>query len=296
MKKDELIIIGNENNLINVMSINLDSNYKIQLSNKFTLNKDDRIMIHGCLIKDDDIFILDSYNSVLYKHNLSHNTIEECYTGRDPRHLCSYMDSIYITNFESDSVSIVDMSGCYLTGTFTVGMKPHDILEFRDKLYIACFEENCILEYNIKTNEKKYMFVDGKPMHMRREKNILYVLSYIINGETKSVINQIDLNTFNAENIFFIKEITDNFTIDNILNWLLILSIEKEKLYIFDINNKRIIKQIHLNVYPDDVSADNNNIYIANSDKKIIVVIDKLTFEQKKIIHLDFSPSYIKVI
>ncbi|QSX06891.1 hypothetical protein JYG23_05445 [Sedimentibacter sp. zth1] len=297
MNNKNLIIIGSENNVINIVEIKVNNKGNIKVDKKFQILKSSSIMLHSCIISNNILYILDSFNSVMIRCNLYTNSYCECCTGKDPRHLCKYLDNIYITNFESDSVSIVDADSCTQTGIIKVCMKPHDIISNNDnKIYVSCYEENCILEYDITNYNKKYYYINGKPMHLIIDENRLYVLSYLVNENMQSEINIINLETGVTDKTFFIEEITNNFIIDKDNNRLMVLSIEKGRLYIIDINTGEIIKQIHLKGYLEDVSVDNKYIYIANSNKSSVTLIDKITYEKINTIYFDFQPLYIKIV
>jgi len=232
------------------------------------------------------------------KYNLENNEYLECNTGKDPRHLCKCLENIYITNFESDSISIIEADKCILTGTMTVGVKPHDIVSNIDntKLYIACYEENQILEYDLITSDKKYFNINGKPMHLIVCDNCLFVLSYLLNDFISTELYIINLNTGKVEKTYLIKEITTNFVYDKDTNKLFILAIESGYVYTINLSTDQIKKQIHLNGYLEDLSVSNQFLYIANSNRNDILIVDKLDFKQISNIILDFSPLYIKSI
>ena len=297
LDRDELILVGSKNNSINIAKLEFD-NDNFTINNLHNISPNNKIMLHSCLLYENSIYILDSFNNLLIKYSIENSEYLECCTGKDPRHICKCLDYIYITNFESDSVSIIDDKSCTLVGTITVGPKPHDILanELNTKLYIACYEENEILEYDINSSEKKHLSIEGKPMHLILFNNYLFVLSYSINGDISTEIYIINLDNYKTEKKYFINEITSNFAYDEDTNKLFILAIESGTVYSLDLNSGQIKKQIHLNGYLEDISVDKQYLYLANSSRNYISIIDKFNINQIKNISLDFSPIYIKAI
>ncbi len=295
--RDELILVGSKNNFINIAKLEFDKDNFV-INKMHHINPNNEIMLHSCLLNENILYILDSFNNMVIKYNIANNEYLECYTGKDPRHICKCLDNLYITNFESDSISIIDADTCILTGTVTVGVKPHDILanDSNTKLYIACYEENEILEYDINNSEKKYLNIDGKPMHLILFNNCLFVLSYLVNDVISTEINIINLETYAVEETYFIKEITTNFVYDEDTNNLFVLAIESGTVYSVNLTSKQIKKQIHLNGYLEDISVSKQYLYVVNSSRNYISIIDKFSIKQIENIYLDFTPLYIKTL
>lgn len=295
--RDELILVGSKNNCINIAKLEFDNDNSI-IKNLHYINPNNKIMLHSCLLYENIIYILDSFNNIVIKYNIDNNECLECYTGKDPRHICKCLDYLYITNFESDSVSIIDAENCILVGTITVGVKPHDIIAncSSTKLYIACYEENEILEYDINNSEKKHLKIEGKPMHLILFNNCLFVLSYLLNDSISTEICLINLDTYKVEETYFIKEITNNFVFDEDTNNLFALAIESGIVYSINLTSGQIKKQMHLNGYLEDISVSKQFLYVVNSNRNYISIIDKFNIKQIENIYLDFTPLYIKNI
>lgn len=294
LRGDEIIVVGSKDISLNIVKLKFDNdNYTVNnLYNKILNNK---IMLHSCLFQENNIYILDSFNNTLIKYNISSDEYLECYTGKDPRHICKHKDYVYVTNFESDSIAIIDDESCTLVGTITVSPKPHDILvnKMNNNLYIACYEENEILEYNINKSEKKHLSIDGKPMHLILYDNYLFVLAYQINGNTSSEIYIIDLDSYEVEKKFVINEITSDFSYDHDTDSLIILAVESGTVYSIDLDSGEIKNKMHIAGYLESVFVGDEYLCLANSSKNDITIINKFSFEEVKNISLNFSPIYI---
>ena len=291
LDREEFIIVGSNDNSINIVKLELlDEDYIIEEIFKRVYNN--KIMLHSCLLLEDKLYILDSYNNILIKYEMSNMEYSECYTGKDPRHLCSFKDNIYVTNFESDSIAIIDGASCSLTGLIAVSSKPHDIVIHKEdnKLYIACYEENKILEYDMDSGKKKHLEIGGKPMHLILFESYLFVLSYHVNGDISSEIYIINLNNYQIEKKYPINEITSNFAYDKETNMLYILAIESGTVYSINLNNEQIKKHAHINGYLENIFISARHLHIINSSRNDITIIDKATSKPIKNIALNFSP------
>lgn len=255
----------------------------------------DKILIHSLEDLDESIYLIDSFNDKLYKYN-KERTLLEIAVGRDPRHMCFDEKNIYVTNFESDSISIIDLETFSLTGSIPTGIKPHDISCNSGILYVTCYEENKILEYNLENEYNRYFTTSGKPMHISVMEDIIIVMTYSLDDKIDTKVNFINKTTGMIEDIIEIEELCSNFDIDKKNNQLYITNIVDKSLYIIDINNRIIEKTIFLGGYPEDISHSEKNIYVTNSKKNQIIVVDKKTKQVSANIDLEFIPECIKII
>lgn len=294
LDREEFIVVGSRDNSINIVKLKFDDNdFKIESLYDKTYNN--KIMLHSCMMQENNIYILDSFNNLMIKYDIENNEYLECYTGKDPRHICKCRDNIYVTNFESDSIAIIDDKSCTLTGSIAVSSKPHDIVAHQEnnKLYIACYEENEILEYNIDSSEKKRINIGGKSMHLILFNNYLFAMAYKVNGNISSEIYIINLDNYNIEKKYLIDEMTGNFVYDEDTNMLYVLAIESGTVYSIDLNNEQIRKQVHLSGYLESIFVSKKHLYIADTNKDNITITDKAVHGQIKIIALSFSPIYV---
>ncbi|MDW5298921.1 MAG: hypothetical protein SA378_02105, partial [Sedimentibacter sp.] len=110
-----------------------------------------KFAIHSIINFEDTVYLADSYNNKIYKYNYIMNEIQETTVGRDPRHMFINNDIMYVANFESDNISVIDLSNFTLTESIPAGIKTHDIVlsEDKKKLYTTSYEENEVIEYNL---------------------------------------------------------------------------------------------------------------------------------------------------
>ena len=240
----------------------------------------------------------DSFNNKIYKYDYFKNEFYETTVGRDPRHMAIANDIMYVANFESDNISVIDMNSFTLTGSIPGGIKTHDVVlkESNKMLYTSCYEENEIIEYSIENENRRFFKTDGKPMHLRLSGNNIIAMTYYVNGNVHTKINFIDTITGKIGTVIRIEGLASDIDFDNDNNMLYVINIVDKSIYIIDVMQKEITKKIYLGGYPESLTVGDKNIYITNSKKRQIVSIVKEGFYISKIIDIQFVPDCIKVI
>ncbi len=262
------------------------------------IGKSEKIAIHSIVNWQNSIYLVDSYNNKIYKYDLNLNEISETNVGRDPRHITLDENSIYVANFESDNISVIDITNFSLTESIPAGIKPHDVLynPNNKKLYTCCYEENEIIEYSENREEKRYFKTNGKPMHMFISKDCLIVMTYFVNGNVHTNINFINLVTGEIEKVIKVEGLGSDFDFDESNNKIYLINIVDKNLYIIDAVKKELIKTSYLGGYPESLTVGNYYVYINNSKKNQITAIDKDYYTISKTIDISFTPGCIKIV
>jgi YVTN family beta-propeller protein len=252
--------------------------------------------VHSITTCDNSVYMADSFNNKIYKYDFSKGEFSETTVGRDPRHMFIYNGSMYVSNFDSDNISVIDLSTFTLTESIPAGIKTHDVIvaEKNKMLYTTCYEENMVIEYSLTDENKRYFTTDGKPMHLVLSNDCLIVMTYFVNGNVHTKINFMDLPKAAVNDVIEIEGLASDFSLDN--NMIYTINIVDKSLYIIDTFKRRIIKKIFLGGYPESIAIGNNNIYVSNSKKNQIVSVDKESFTINGTIELNFIPDCIKAI
>lgn len=253
------------------------------------------IAIHSMLTSGNFVYLADSFHNKVYRVNIDTHEIDEVNVGRDPRHMCLSNGYLYVSNFESDNISIIELDNFNLTGSIPTGIKPHDIKIKDNNIYISCYEENIIIEYNLADGNKRNFSTDSKPMHLYLFDDIIISMNFHTNGDADTKINFINLNSNVIEGTINIEELSNDIDVDDSNKKLYLLSVEDKFLYIIDISGKRVQKKVFLGGYPESITMGEKNIYVTNSKKNQLSIIDKETLTIKNI-DLTFKPTCIKVI
>lgn len=295
---DKVVVTGYSQSRYMIMILELTDEESYVCNKVYNITDIEKIATHSILNEGNIIYLADSFNNKVYKFDFNLNQYEETTVGRDPRHMCINNENIYVTNFESDNISVIDIENFTLTGSIPAGIKPHGIAYCKENnnLYISCYEENQILEYNLQHGNKRYFNTKGKPMHIFVENNNIIAMTYFVNGSIYTKINFINIETQDIENVIKIKGLASDMDLDITNNLLYVINIEDKSLYIIDIYKRNILKRIFIGGYPESLSFGVNNIYVTNSKKNQISIIDIATFSTIKNIELEFTPACIKVI
>lgn len=261
------------------------------------LGKSDSLVIHSMEVSENVVYMADSYNNKVYKYDTISNDFFETNVGRDPRHMCLDNENIYVANFESDNISIIDLNSFTLTGSIPAGIKAHDVIysEKNNSLYTSCYEENEVVEYIIDKGRSRSFKTEGKPMHLFELNDTIMAMTYYTNGNIHTKINFINLNTTMIEDIIVMDGLCSDFLLDYENNMLYIINIVDKSLYIIDAVLSKIIKKIYLGGYPESLSCGTNNIYVTNSKRQQISIINKKEHNLRAI-DLQFVPDLIKVV
>lgn len=262
------------------------------------LGKEDKLAIHSIINSGKSVYLADSYNNKIYKYEYALNELSEVTVGRDPRHMCIEEDNMYVANFESDNISVIDLTNFTLTESIPAGIKPHDVLynKSNDKLYICCYEENEIIEYSGSREIKRHFTSDGKPMHMYVSGGSIILMAYYVNGNVHTKINFINIESGEIEKVISIEGLASDFDIDYSNNLLFVINIVDKNLYIIDTTKKETVKTVFLGGYPESLTVGNKYVYVTNSKKNQITAIDSDNLNISKVINLGFTPNCIKII
>lgn len=262
------------------------------------LGNADKLAIHSIINLENSVYLADSHNSKIYRYNYVLNEFSDVTVGRDPRHMAVDKDNMYVANFESDNISVIDLSNFTLTESIPAGIKPHDVLydKNNDTLYVCCYEENEIMEYSADREIIRHFTTEGKPMHMFMLEECLIVMTYFINGSVHTKINFIDIKSGKIDKIVLIEGLASDFDIDYKRQLLFLINIVDKNLYIIDIAKKEILKTIFMGGYPENLAVGTDNVYVTNSKKNRITIIESDKLTASEIIQLSFTPSCIKVI
>lgn len=256
----------------------------------------EKASIHSIITYDNCVYLADSFNNKIYKYGYNDGDFLETTVGRDPRHMFIYNDTMYVANFDSDNISVIDLSTFTLTESIPAGIKTHDVIVAEDSkmLYTTCYEENLVIEYSLISENKRYFTTDGKPMHLVLSNDCLVVMTYFVNGNVHTKINFMDLHKAAVNDVIEIEGLASDFLIDK--NMIYTINIVDKSLYVIDVFKRKIIKKIFLGGYPESIAVGKNNIYVSNSKKNQIVSVDKQSLTINETIELNFIPDCIKII
>lgn len=262
-----------------------------------SLGKQDKLAIHSIENFSNSVYMADSLNNKIYKYDYILNEFKEETVARDPRHMCIDGDNMYVANFESDNISVIDLSSFTLYESIPAGIKPHDVLydNHNKRLYTCCYEENEVIEYSMSEITRRFK-TDGKPMHMFLHNDTIILMTYFVNGNVHTKINFINIKSGEIEKVILLDGLASDFEIDYRRNMLYVINIVDKNLYIIDIIKKETVMTVFIGGYPESLALGNEYLYVTNSKKNQISKVDCDFLFVCGIIELGFTPYCIKVI
>lgn len=291
---ERICVSGNKDGRFVLLVIDTDGT-DLAVRRVFCMPEGKETAVHSMLCTRECIYAADSYNNSLYRLDMSGRDNQELTVGRDPRHMAVDGGCLYVTNFESDNISIVDTDSFTLTGSVPADIKPHDIICGEcGQLYISCYEQNKVLEYSYPEGNRRYFDTEGKPMHLAKDGNCIIAMTYFTNGSISSKINFIDIQKQKTEDIIKINGLCSAMDYDILNKKLYIVNIDDKNIYVIDTAKRSLLKMIHMGGYPEDVSCGLKRVYVTNSRKGSISFINSSTAKIEGTAELGFSPDCIK--
>ncbi|MEL7646924.1 MAG: hypothetical protein AAGU76_02465 [Sedimentibacter sp.] len=294
---EKIAATGNSNGRLMLFIMELsDDDYVVKRA--LDLGEAGKCAVHSMICKDGSVYLADSFNNKIYGYNSLNGEFMETTAGRDPRHMCILGESMYVANFESDNISVIDLSCFMLTESIPAGIKTHDVIADEEKkiLYTSCYEENMVIEYSLENEKTRRFETDGKPMHLSLQGDSLIVMTYFVNGNVHTKINFIDTAASKLSHVAEIDGLASDMALDENKNTLYVLNIVDKSMYVIDMNSKKIINKIFLGGYPESLDLGEKYIYVTNSKKRQIAAVSKDNLTVENIVDLNFVPSCIKVI
>lgn len=211
---------------------------------------------HICYDKDNIIYSANSYNNSVYKINIDSKKIENMvYVGSFPSHLVVHNGYIYVTNSDSNSISVIDEKGFNVIENIPAGERPHDIKldEINKTLYISNNNGYSIDIINLSLNIEKKIKLKYNPVHVVVDGSIMFVLSPPSNGMIAS------------------------------------------KLIIFSLSEEKTIKEIDVQGVIVDlvIVADKKTAYVTNVEDGNLYEIDLLEYKIKAVYFIGGMPNNI---
>lgn len=222
------------------------------------------------------IYIVNTYHDSIFKIDIKKKVIEDIvYVGCSPCHIDKSDEFLFVTNSDSNSVSIIDEETFKLVEDIPVSDKPHDIkLDKKNgNLYIASTGSSSIEIINIKNHNNKSIKLDCNPLHLFLYSNQLFILGNKGNGIYESSFQVLDVIEMKVKDNIQIEGVISGLEILN-ENTIFVTNMENGYLYRLNIEDNKIEKKYHLGGMPNTLLLDNCNelLYITNTlDSKVII-------------------------
>ncbi|HZK00074.1 MAG TPA: YncE family protein, partial [Tissierellaceae bacterium] len=137
------------------------------------------------------LLVLDSDNDSLYRIDLNkRELLKQLNLGRCPFRIKSYKDRIFVTNLDSNSLSIIDKDEFSIIENIYLGEKPTDLAIDEDsgKLFITNLNSYSISIVDYENDEVAQIKLPYMPFRVKVDKNGFYILGFINNNTLNSSI------------------------------------------------------------------------------------------------------------
>ncbi len=240
---------------------------------------------HICFNNDNIIYSANSYNNSVYKINIESKKIEDMvYVGSFPSHLVLHNGYIYVTNSDSNSISIIEEKGFNIIENISVGERPHDIKlnKTNNKLYISNNSGYSIDMIDLNLNTQNRIRLKYNPVHIVVEDDTIFVLSPPSNGMIDS---KLILYSLKEQKVF--KEINVQGVIVDLVTLedkktAYVTNVEDGNLYEIDLLQCKI-KSVHfIGGMPNNIIRINDEFYISDALNNRIAIFN---YKQGRIIN-----------
>lgn len=229
-------------------------------------------------LSSNSIYTVNSYGNNIFKINIAKKEIEDIvYVGSYPSHIDIYNGNIYVTNSDSNSISIIDEKNFTLTKNIPVGEKPHDIKvdKLRNKIYIANSNGYSVTIIDVLNNEDERVLIDIHPLHFYILDENMFILACQSNGMEKSSISLFNLDKKRVFRKIYIDDSILDMSVLLSRNIIFTTNAGDGYLYKIDFERKEILDKIFIGGMPNNILWDKKNkLYISNTLKNIVSVFD----------------------
>lgn len=226
----------------------------------------------------DVIYSVNSFHNSIFKININDKKIEDIvYVGSSPSHIVISKNQIFVTNSDSNSVSVIDRDSFDLIANLPVGEKPHDLkLDFkRRKLYVANNAGHSIHVISLENFSQKEIKMNSNPLHMFIGEKYLFVLSSQVNGSLKSSVTIVDINSEEIKKKIMLEGVIIDMVVIEKENKAYLANIEDGYLYEISIDSGGILRKYYIGGMPNNILWNEDGIlFITNALENYISIFD----------------------
>lgn len=230
--------------------------------------------------EDGLLYLVNSYDDSLMKIDIEKVTLLNWIkVGRYPICLRVFKDEIYVVNSDSNSISVIDKEGFTLIEDISLEERPTDMAIDREdfKIFIANANSHSISILDLNNNDVEHIRLDKQPIKIIIENNRLFLLSYVNNGiENYSNLSELGIKKQDTIKSIDFKGIFSDLIKIKDKEIFYMLNIDEGYLYRVFIDEEIKITKIYLGGMPNSICWDGeNNLYITNSQKDLLTLVDE---------------------
>lgn len=307
----EKVIVANtgEDTLTCIGLRNREVTETIDLKSTINSNKDTALRLDESFIGPYDmvssnqgfIYCTNIYNNSVFKIDIKNKKILDILcVGSFPTCIRYFKDRLFITNSDSNSISIIDEKTFSLIENIPVGEKPMDIEidETNMEMYVANSNGYSINVIDLKGKDNKLIKLDNNPVKVILEEKSICILSIANNGMTNnSNISIIDKETYKVQESIDFEGIFSTMLKINGSEIIFITNIDNGYLYRMDIVKGDLLSKTYLNGMPNKLEWDGDNtLFISNISTNTLALFDIDTNQIIDNIKVGIEPNGILIL
>lgn len=244
------------------------------------------------------IYSINSYNNSIFKIDLKSKILENMVlVGCFPSHLKICNGNMYITNSDSNSISVVDEDKFDLIENIPVDEKPHgiEVDTSNAKVYVANNNGHSINIIDLKSTKIDRIKLNCNPLHLYYQNGNIYILSSA-NG-TNSKIALLNLDTTTIQKIVEIEGVIIDLVIIEKKDILFVTNAENGYLYKIDLNESKVVDKYYLGGMPNNIIKDDfGYLYITNGLNDTVSIFDSNQGKIIKILKVGKDPNGLIIV
>lgn len=310
--KNKLIVSNAENDTLTL--VDLENKYEVEniflndnivrCKKRFSISSINRSCIgpHHIIRGSNDsiIYTANSYDNSVFKIDINKKTvIDAVYVGSCPKHLELLEGYIFVTNTDSNSVSVIDEKEFILLENIPVGEKPHDVKvnSSKNRIYVANSGGHSLSVICLDNNKIGKIRLRFNPFHILINNNRIYILCPQSNGMRQSIIQVLDIkNNILLTELEVEGVILDMIVIEN-TDILYTTNALDGFLYKINIEKKNILEKYYLGGMPNCMLYNGDSLlFIADALKNCVIVFDYKKGKVIKNISVGLEPNGLLLI
>lgn len=254
---------------------------------------------HICFKENNIIYSANSYNNSVYKINIDTKETEDIvFVGSFPSHLALHNGFIYVTNSDSNSISVIEEKGFNVIENIPVGERPHDIKldKLNNRLYISNNNGFSVDMIDLTLNIEKKIDLKYNPVHVEIEDNIMFVLSPPSNGLLDSRLVIYSLEEEKTVNEIYVSGvIVDMIILDN-KDIAYVTNVEDGNLYEIDLLEYKIKSKYNIGGMPNNIIRKNDELFISDALYNRVVIFNYIQCRIVCSINVGIEPNGLIII
>lgn len=254
---------------------------------------------HICFKENNIIYSANSYNNSVYKINIdSKKTEDVVFVGSFPSHLVFHNGLIFVTNSDSNSISIIEEKRFNLLENIPVGERPHDIKldKVNNRLYISNNNGHSVDMVDLTQNIQKKIKLQYNPVHVVVEDDIMFVLSPPSNGMLDSKLVVYSLKEERTIKVIDMPGVIVDMIILEDKETAYVTNVEDGNLYELDLLEYKIKSINRIGGMPNNIIMKNDELIFSDALNNRVVIFNYIQSKVVGSINVGIEPNGLIII